>query len=75
VPETSLRRRLSGVQNRAISRANLYKLTEIEEESLKKWILSIDRRGGAPRPSIVQEMANLLLEKRGTTPVPSVGEN
>jgi hypothetical protein len=36
VPETSLRRRLSGIQNRAISRANLYKLIEIEEESLKK---------------------------------------
>ena len=36
VPETSLRRRLSGVQNRAISRANSYKLTEIEEESLEK---------------------------------------
>ena len=75
VPETSLRRRLSGVQNRAISRANSHKLTEIEEESLEKWILSMDRRGGTPRPSIVREMANLLLEKRGTTPVPSVGEN
>lgn len=34
VPETSLRRRLSGTQHRAISRANLSKLTEIEEESL-----------------------------------------
>ena len=75
MPETSLRRRLSGVQNRAISRANSHKLTEIEEESLKKWILSMDRRRGAPRPSMVREMANLLLKKRGTTPVPSVGEN
>lgn len=26
-----------------------------------------------PRPSTVQEMANLLLEQRGTTPVISVG--
>ena len=75
MPETSLRRRLSGVQNRASSRANSHKLTEIEEESLEKWILSIDRRGGAPGASIVREMANLLLKKRGTTPVPSVGEN
>ncbi|OQE39094.1 hypothetical protein PENCOP_c007G01948 [Penicillium coprophilum] len=45
-----------------------------EEESLKKWILSIDSRGSAPRPSTVREMANLLLEKRGTTLVISVGE-
>jgi hypothetical protein len=75
VPRSTLRDRLYGVQNRAISRVKSHKLTEIEEESLKKWILSIDRRGGAPRPSIVREMANLLLEKRGTTPVLSVGEN
>jgi hypothetical protein len=67
--------RLNGHQSRAISRANSYKLTEIEEESLEKWILSIDRRGVAPRPSMVREMANLLLKKRGTTPVISVSEN
>jgi hypothetical protein len=75
IPETSLRRRLSGVQNRAISRANSHKLIETEEESLQKWILSMDSRGSAPRPSTVREMANLLLEKRGTTPAISVGQN
>ena len=31
VPETSLRRRLRGAQNRAISHANSHKLTEIKE--------------------------------------------
>jgi hypothetical protein len=35
----------------------------------------MDRGGGVPRPSMVREMANLLLEKRGTTPVISVREN
>ena len=35
----------------------------------------MDRRGAAPRPSMVREMANLLLEKRGTTPVISISEN
>jgi hypothetical protein len=75
VPRSTLRDRLHGVQNRAISRVKSHKLIEIEEESLKKWILSIDRCRGAPRPSIVREMANLLLEKRGTTLVLSVGEN
>ena len=34
----------------------------------------MDSRGSAPRPSTVREMANLLLEKRGDTPVLSVGE-
>ena len=75
VPRSTLRRRLNGIQDRAISRANSHKLSEIEEESLQKWILSMDSRGSAPRPSTVREMANLLLEKRGTTPVISVGEN
>ena len=74
IPETTLRRRLNGIQNRANSRANSSKLTSIEEESLKKWILSIDLRGAAPRPSIVREIADLLLKKRRTTPVLSVGE-
>ncbi|KAJ5267711.1 hypothetical protein N7478_010519 [Penicillium angulare] len=75
VPEATLRRRRSGVQNRVTSRANSHKLTEIEENSLQKWILSMDLRGSAPRPSMVREMANLLLQQRGTTPVLSVGEN
>ena len=75
IPRSTLQDRLSGHQNRAISRANSYKLTEIEEESLQKWILSMDSRGSAPRPSMVREMANLLLEQRGTTPVLSVGQN
>ncbi|OQE33586.1 hypothetical protein PENCOP_c060G01518, partial [Penicillium coprophilum] len=72
---STLSTRLHGTQNRAISRANSHKLTAIEEESLEKWILSMDSRGAGPRPSMVREMADLLLEKRGTTPVLSVGEN
>ena len=75
VPESTLRTRLRGIQQRATSRANSSKLTAIEEESLQKWILSMDSRGSAPRPSSVQEMANLLLQQRGTTPVLSVGKN
>lgn len=74
VPRTTLRRRINGVQQRAISRANSSKLTETEEESLEKWILSMDLRGAAPRPSMVREMADLLLQKRGTIPVLTVGE-
>ncbi|CDM36134.1 Probable transposable element [Penicillium roqueforti FM164] len=53
VPRSTLRRRLDGIQCRATSRANSTKLTTIEEESLQKWILSMDSRGSAPRPSMV----------------------
>jgi hypothetical protein len=75
VPRSTLRDRISGRTERRIVRANSYKLTEIEEDSLQKWILSMDARGSAPRPSAVREIANLLLESRGITPAPSVGEN
>ena len=75
MPETSLRRRLNSYQTRSETRVNSYKLIEIEEESLQKWILSIDSYGVAPRPSLVREIANLLLAARGSTPIILVGEN
>ena len=34
----------------------------------------MDRRGAAPRPVAVREMANLLLAKRGSVPIQLVGE-
>jgi hypothetical protein len=75
VPFSSLRNRLNGYTNRSETSANCQKLTDIEEESLQKWILSMDSRGAAPRPSTVREMADLLLAARGSTPPLSVGEN
>ncbi|ODM17137.1 hypothetical protein SI65_07536 [Aspergillus cristatus] len=75
VPRTTLQDRLHGHQNRGEARANNHKLTQTEEETLKKWILSMDSRGAAPRPAIVREMADLLLATRGSTPVQTVGEN
>jgi hypothetical protein len=75
VPHTSLRNRLTRCKNRSETRANGHKLDEIEEQSLSQWILSMDSRGAAPRPATVREMANLLLAKRGSTIVQTVGEN
>ena len=75
VPESTLQTRLRGTTFRAETRTNSHKLTETEEESLKKWILSMDIRGAAPRPSIVRIIADLLLQKRRTTLVLSVGQN
>jgi predicted HTH domain antitoxin len=75
IPRTTLQDRLSGRRNRVELRANSIKLTEIEENSLKQWIISMDIRGAAPRPAMVQEMANLLLATRGTTPIQTIGKN
>jgi hypothetical protein len=74
IPRTTLRRRLQGTTNRSETRANNHKLTQIEEESLQKWIISMDIRGAPPRPTTVQEMADILLAARGSTQVQTVGE-
>ena len=75
VPRTTLQRRLNGHTSRSETRANSHKLTQNEEESLVQWILSLDRRGAPPRPSHIQEMANILLSKRGSAPMQTVGVN
>lgn len=74
VPYTTLRQRFNGVTSRIEARANSYELTQNEEESLVRWILSLDQRGAGPRLSYVREMANILLAKRGTAPIQTVGE-
>ena len=75
VPESTIRDRMNGITSRADIRANNHKLTQNEEDSLVQWILSMDSRGAAPRPSTVREMANILLTARGSTPSPVVGKN
>ena len=75
IPFSTLRDRLKGVSFKGDTRANSHKLTTSEEESLKDWILSLDKRGALPRPAYVREMANILLSKRDTTsPSTTVGE-
>ena len=49
-------------------------MTQNEEESLVQWIISLDRRGSAPRPAHIQEMADILLSKRGHTTTTTVGD-
>jgi hypothetical protein len=73
VPLNTLRRRMSGVKSREETRANNHKLTFLEEETLENWILLLDERGAAPRPNTVREVANLLLEDRGTDTTEIVG--
>jgi hypothetical protein len=76
VPESTLRDRLRGRSNRTSTRANCLRLSQTEEESLKKWIISLASRGAAPRPSAIRFMADILLSKRGDpNPQPVVGVN
>jgi hypothetical protein len=69
IPRTTLRDRLKGIEYRGEIRANNHKLTQLEEESLIKWVLDLDRRGLPPRHSLVREMANYLLLQHGKQPV------
>jgi hypothetical protein len=75
VPESTLRNRAHGIQSRVDTRPNGHKLTQLEEDSLTEWILSMDSRGAAPRPATVREMANILLAARDSHPSSTVGKN
>jgi hypothetical protein len=56
----------------AEKRANGLKLSEFKEESLIKWILDLDKRGLSPRPSLIQDIANILLSQHGNQ---QIGKN
>lgn len=75
IPRSTLQARVDGRISRVDSRPIGHKLTQLEEDSLTQWILSMDSRGAAPRPATIREMANILLAARGITPTPTVGIN
>ena len=60
IPRSTLQARVCGRISREDRRPSGHKLTQLEEDSLAEWILSMDSRGAAPRPSTVREMANIL---------------
>jgi len=52
------------------------KLTPTEENALRSWVFSLERRGVPLRPSILGEMANILLAERDLTKSPKkIGVN
>jgi hypothetical protein len=75
IPRSTLQTRACGVVSIAERRNPNHKLTQLEEDSLVDWIISMDSRGAAPRPATVAEMANILLAARGSYPPPTVGKN
>ena len=75
IPFSTLQARADGRIARVDKRPNRYKLTQLEEDALTQWIISMDSRGAAPRPATIGEMANILLAARGSQPPPTVGKN
>jgi hypothetical protein len=75
LPYTTLHARTEGRMSRVDKRPTGHKLTQLEEDSLTEWIISMDSRGAAPRPVTVGEMANILLAARGNLPPPTIGKN
>jgi hypothetical protein len=72
IPRTTLQHRASGQASRDDTRPSGHKLTQLEEDSLCQWIISMDSRGAAPRQATVREMADILLAARGSHPPPTV---
>ena len=64
IPESTLRRRVKGINARCDSVPVNRKLTQTEETTLVEWILSMDQRGLAPTSDTVRQMANILLQNR-----------
>jgi len=75
IPRSTLQTRAYSVVSIAKRRNPNQKLTQLEEDSLAKWIISIDTRGAAPRPSTMRDMANILLAARGESPPATVSKN
>ena len=60
---------MDGITPKAGSRDVSSKLTIEEEEVIVRYILDLDTRGFSPRKAEVEDMANLLLTRRGATRV------
>jgi hypothetical protein len=64
IPRPTLTYRISCRKARVDIQANCQKLTNLEETSLKKWILDMDERGLPPTHGMVRKMADILLHER-----------
>ena len=75
VPHNSLAYRASGHRPRDQLGQHNRKLTDTEELTLVKWVLSIDQCGYPPRVYAVQHIAELLLYKHLSNARISVSKN
>jgi hypothetical protein len=63
VPHSTLAHRIKGRKARTNIPANYQKLSSLEEASLKKWILDMDKQGLPPTHTTVRKIADLLLHE------------
>jgi hypothetical protein len=56
---------MTGKSPRSDSRPKVQNLTEVEEETIIRYIFDRDSRGFSPRLADVEDIANYLLETRG----------
>lgn len=75
IPKSTLHNRVNGQLFRVDLRANSHRLSETQEETLVKWIVSRDTRGAAPRQAQVYEMANIILQADNPSGYTPVGKN
>ena len=76
VPRSTAQRRVKGITPKRNSIAPNHRLTPAQEESLKQWILSLDRRGMPPRIETVRQMATILAAQHaGSATIQPVGKN
>lgn len=75
VPRTTLADRIKGIPNLYEARATGHKFTQLEEESIQDWLISMDQRGAALTIAMLRDMANLLLQHRGDHTPQTVGKN
>jgi hypothetical protein len=62
VPRSTLQDWLNGCQYQIEQRSHNHQLSPTQEELLVEWILSRDLCRVPPRPSHMQEIANILLQ-------------
>ena len=65
VPYATFSDRIASRTYRPKSKANCYKLTDLKEKTIIRYILDLDSRGFAPRLASIKDIVNLLLESRG----------
>ena len=68
VPKTTLLNRLNRTTSRKETTANCRKLSDIEEDTLSRWILDMYKRGLPLQISNVRHLAQLLLSARLKSP-------
>ena len=68
IPVSTLKARINGRESATEKRHNCFIFTEIEGDSIEKWLLDMDSRGAALTLPTLRDMANLLLYARKTTP-------